>query len=233
MAHDNDLNWMIDIPVSTMLLAAWGSYFYWTSLSPDLEKTPDRLRLGYSYVFVALALITALLISLKTCWIALAIVLGPFGLICLAAVRTLQYIRFLLSFRVVSNARSFRGSDISRECCRLCERCQSIIKRSPLLIGARWLFTRSNERHAFYTKEELEKSAKDCHLCILLLKSVEEFRELTEKHTDTTNSELILLIQERKPVKDVAKLELELSGHAISKARRLRVNRNGRGISKY
>ena len=128
----------------------------------------------------------------------------------------------------------FRSPDISRECCRLCERCQSIIKRSPLLIGARWLFTRSDERHAFYTKEELEKSAKDCHLCILLLKSVEEFRELTEEQTDTTNSELTLLIQDRKPVKDITKLELELSGHAISKARRLRVDRDRWGVgSKY
>lgn len=193
MADDDFLNWMIDIPVSTMLLAAWGSYGYWVFSGPqDIDKIPERLQLGYIYTCLALLALSTLLVRIKKCWIAVAIVVGPFVLICLAAVRTFRYIRFLLSFMVVSNARSFRGSDISRECCRLCERCQSIIKRSPLLSGARWLFTRSNERHAFYMKGELEKSAKDCHLCILLLKSVEEFRELTEKQTDTTDSELTL-----------------------------------------
>ncbi|KAF5705126.1 hypothetical protein FGLOB1_8157 [Fusarium globosum] len=39
---------------------------------------------------------------------------------------------------------------------------------SSILRGTRWRLTRSKEEYDFYTKDQLQQSSKDCHLCSLL-----------------------------------------------------------------
>lgn len=52
--------------------------------------------------------------------------------------------------------------------CRLCGRCSNIVDQSSILRGTRWRLTRSKEEYDFYTKDQLQQSSKDCHLCSLL-----------------------------------------------------------------
>lgn len=232
MAFD-DFDWKVDIPISSMLLAAWGSYIYWSTLFPDSDKISYGLRFGFAIVFTALFLVTFLLLKLGKGFIALAIVFGPFILAWLLFL----YVRWYFSFLFVLNAWLYRTSNVSKECCRLCGKCQSIVDRSPLLVGSRWLFCRSTERHSFYTEEELKESAKHCHMCVLILKSVEEFGESVEKKTTKSNSGLTLVIRDRRPFDSLfsrdVNLDLELSGPSIGKARRVRVERDRFGISSY
>ncbi|TVY68029.1 hypothetical protein Focb16_v002343 [Fusarium oxysporum f. sp. cubense] len=56
-----------------------------------------------------------------------------------------------------------RGKD-----CRLCGRCSNIVDQSSILRGTRWRLTRSREEYDFYTKDQLQQSSEDCHLCSLL-----------------------------------------------------------------
>ncbi|KAF2663339.1 HET-domain-containing protein [Microthyrium microscopicum] len=226
MAHD-DFMWL-DIPISTMLLASWGSYFYWISSAADQQwdKLPSRLQYGYTFTMVALFALTAILSALKKCIIFLAILFGPLLLVGFAATRSYQYFIFRLSSKLVFSCRNFRGPDISGVWCRLCQRCQGLVDQSPLLGGTSLGITKSNERHSFHTKKELERSATDCHMCILLLKSVEEFNESPEKETTSTETELTLLIQDRRPIGayPASKLELELLGAPIKKSNRICVD---------
>lgn len=229
-----DFHWKIDIPISTMLLAAWGSFFYWLTLLPeDMEKMSYGLRIGVISTLMALMLVTGFLLMAGQGLIAFVIVFSPFLL------GWLLYlcVRWSFSFLFVFNTWSYRTSNVSKECCRLCETCQSIVNRSPLLIGSLWLLCRSTERHSFYTKEELERSAKDCHMCVLVLKSVEEFREPVEKKMAKFDSGLSLVIRERRPLKSFLRddnLSLELSGPSIVKTRRVPVQRDKYGgISEY
>jgi hypothetical protein len=229
MAFD-EFSWKLDIPISTMLLAAWGSFIYWSTLLPDGDKISYGLSVGFTFAFMALFIVTFLLLKLEKGFIALAIVLCPF----LLAHLLFLYVRWYLSFLFVFNAWLYRTSNLSKECCRLCQRCQSIVDRSPLLVGSLWLFSRSTERHSFYTKEELEKSAKNCHMCVLVLKSVEEFSESVEKKMTKLNSGFTLVIRDRRPFDGLSRdddLNLELSGPSIGKARRVRVVRGESGIS--
>ena len=231
MAFD-DFNWKVDIPISTMILAAWGSYTYWSTLLPDWDKISYGLKIGYTFALMALLVVTFLLLKLEKGLIALVIFFSPFLLACLLFL----YVRWYLSFLFVFNAWLYRTSNVSKECCRLCQRCQSIVDRSPLLVGSLWLFSRSTERHSFYTKEELEKSAKNCHMCVLVLKSVEEFSESLEKKMTKFNSGFTLVIRDRRPFDGLSRdvnLNLELSGPSIGKARRVRVVRDKFGISGY
>ncbi|EXK28257.1 hypothetical protein FOXG_10015 [Fusarium oxysporum f. sp. lycopersici 4287] len=52
--------------------------------------------------------------------------------------------------------------------CRLCDRCSNIVDQSSILRGTRWRLTGSREEYGFYTKDQLQQSAEDCHLCNLL-----------------------------------------------------------------
>jgi hypothetical protein len=231
MAFD-DFDWKVDIPISTVLLAAWGSFAYWLTLLPDGDKISYGLAIGFTFTLTALFVVTFLLLELEKGVIAFAIVLSPF----LLAYLLFLHVRWYFSFLFVFNAWLYRASNVSKECCRLCERCQSIVDRSPLLVGSLWLFSRSTERHSFYTKEELEESAKNCHMCVLVLKSVEEFSESVEKKTTKFNSGLTLVIRDRRPFHGLSRdfnLNFELSGPSIGKARRVRVERNGFGMSEY
>ncbi|KAF4947843.1 hypothetical protein FGADI_10122 [Fusarium gaditjirri] len=51
---------------------------------------------------------------------------------------------------------------------RLCGKCSNVVDQSSILRGTPWRLTRSREEYDFYTKDQLQKSAKDCHLCSLL-----------------------------------------------------------------
>lgn len=215
---------MLDIPISAALLAAWGSYFYWTTLLPDSDKMSYGLQMGCLAVMMALFLVSGLTVLLGKGLLALGIVLSPIIL----GFLLYFFVRWFTSLLFVFNDWFYQSSNVSKECCRLCAKCQSIIERSPLLIGSKWLFSRSTERHAFYTKEELEESARNCHMCVLVLKSVEEFSKSAEKTMTKSNCGLTLIIRYRWP-----KLELELSGPSISKARRVPVKRNKNWSSEY
>ncbi|CVL07044.1 related to tol protein [Fusarium proliferatum] len=52
--------------------------------------------------------------------------------------------------------------------CRLCGKCRNIVDQSSILRGTRWRLTRSKEEYDFYTKDQLQQSSKECHLCSLL-----------------------------------------------------------------
>lgn len=52
--------------------------------------------------------------------------------------------------------------------CRLCDRCSNIVDQSSILRGTRWRLTGSREEYGFYTKDQLQQSAEDYHLCNLL-----------------------------------------------------------------
>ena len=236
MASD-DFDWKVEIPISTTLLAAWGSYTYWFTLLPDSWDTVSYgLKIGLWSVFMVLLIVTILLLMLGKGWIALAIVSGPFLLAWLLSRLLFLNVRWCLSFLFVIDAWSYRTSNFSKECCRLCERCQSIIDRSPLLVGSLWLLSRSTERHSFYTEVELKESAKHCHMCVLVLKSVEDFSESVEKEMTKSNSGLTLVVRDRRPFEGLSRivnLNLELSGPSIGKARQVRVVRDRFGISEY
>ncbi|KAI0864700.1 heterokaryon incompatibility protein-domain-containing protein [Xylaria cubensis] len=50
----------------------------------------------------------------------------------------------------------------------LCCKCRPIVDQSSLLKGTYWVFTWSREIYPFHSKNELQKSAKVCHLCSFL-----------------------------------------------------------------
>ncbi|KAF5244803.1 hypothetical protein FANTH_7627 [Fusarium anthophilum] len=52
--------------------------------------------------------------------------------------------------------------------CGLCGRCSSIVDQSSILRGTRWRLTRSKEKYEFYTKDQLQQSSENCHLCSFL-----------------------------------------------------------------
>lgn len=60
--------------------------------------------------------------------------------------------------------------------CRLCEKCERITGFSRLLAGSPWIFTGSSETHTFHTMSELRASSKRCHLCQILLESIQSFK---------------------------------------------------------
>jgi hypothetical protein len=134
MAFD-EFNWKLKIPISTILLAAWGSFIYWSTLLLDWDKISYGISLGFTYTFMALFIVTFVLWKLEKGFIALAIVFSPVLLTHLLFL----YVRWYLSFLFVFNAWLYRTSNLSKECCRLCQRCQSIVDRSPLLVGSLWL----------------------------------------------------------------------------------------------
>jgi hypothetical protein len=73
-------------------------------------------------------------------------------------------------------------------------------------------------------------------MCVLVLKSVEEFSESVEKKMTKFNSGLTLVIRDRRPFDGLSRdgdLNLELSGPSIGKARRVRVVRGESGISGF
>ena len=53
-----------------------------------------------------------------------------------------------------------------------CERCTDLVDRSALLTGTTFAVTRPVEYFSHHTRDALEISARDCHLCNLLLRSI-------------------------------------------------------------
>jgi hypothetical protein len=73
-------------------------------------------------------------------------------------------------------------------------------------------------------------------MCVLVLKSVEDFSESVEKEMTKSNSGLTLVVRDRRPFEGLSRivnLNLELSGPSIGKARQVRVVRDRFGISEY
>lgn len=72
----------------------------------------------------------------------------------------------------------YRENTLGSQCIEGCERlsicktCAGLIESSPLLIGTHWSFARPVEHHPHHTRMDLESSAKACHLCNVLLRSV-------------------------------------------------------------
>jgi hypothetical protein len=98
---------------------------------------------------------------------------------------------FLLSPICVISMRPGWKSASRGNYCRLCEKCDSIIDRSNLLLGSPWILVQPVEMHTFYNQPELETSAKGCHLCRLLLNSVEVFNSQGSSSTQEPPKETI------------------------------------------
>ncbi|KAH8586990.1 heterokaryon incompatibility protein-domain-containing protein [Bisporella sp. PMI_857] len=238
------MHWLVvDLPVSISLLGAWGSWYYWGSKPGDWNKLSYGLQVGYWSVFLALGFVSVALGFLKKCLLAIGLVFGPFILIFVTVWGLLSGTVHLLSFLVVGTNYSHRGPDSAIECCRLCERCNAIVERSALLSGARWYFTQPVEQHQFHTKADLEVSARSCHMCAILWKSVDEFRELTEGSSDMEPDELTIRVSmkvEFMGLDDVGSqlnkraLTMELCGQSVGNAGVLVVNQNrSRGNSSH
>ena len=68
-----------------------------------------------------------------------------------------------------------------------------MIRCSPLIVGTAQVLTMDNEKHGFYTRNGLANSARECHLCDLLARSVGEWydapndRDICYREPDTSS----------------------------------------------
>ncbi|KAI0550935.1 heterokaryon incompatibility protein-domain-containing protein [Xylaria curta] len=82
----------------------------------------------------------------------------------------LSFVLSTLSTVCVARLPRYRAPQANgdRELRPLCSKCRPIVDQSSLLKGTNWVFTWSREIYPFHSKNELQKSAKVCHLCSLL-----------------------------------------------------------------
>jgi hypothetical protein len=78
---------------------------------------------------------------------------------------------------VIRKARYRQKASKSASACesrsyQLCFTCDLLVDNSRLLTGTSWIFARPFEHHVYYTARDQQNSAKDCHLCNFLLRSV-------------------------------------------------------------
>jgi hypothetical protein len=78
----------------------------------------------------------------------------------------------LISRWIVVTTYRFGKDESTFPQCRLCSTCQTLVA-SPLLAGSPWLLVRSLQRYPFHDTDNLRRSAEDCHLCNILLHSIE------------------------------------------------------------
>lgn len=74
----------------------------------------------------------------------------------------------------------------------LCETCKRVIDSSPLLIGTAWGFTLPVERHPHHTAKGIKESAEKCHLCNLLLRSVESSGDSVDSERPSQYGSILL-----------------------------------------
>lgn len=168
----------------TLGLCAWAGWLYWLARVYERHwNISDGERSGLSVVLAVICLFHAVFFGshgrqLKELIYFLIgpCILLPFVLVSVVIWRIISLPVFL--FVVLKKfcpmlLPRYRQSTYKD---KLCSTCELLVDKSPLLIGTRKLFTLPAENHCHYNAQDLQESAKGCHMCSTLLRSVESFR---------------------------------------------------------
>jgi len=108
----------------------------------------------------------------------------------------------------------------------LCKECSDLVKRSPLLIGTAWGFTRPVKYH-HRSRSCLEKSASKCHLCSTLSRSIAKW---PSQYGTTHSDKLTIKLWETRPI--FGKPLLRIQVHDNPDSEPLTVEEFNHGMSK-
>lgn len=173
-----------DLSIGFIITLGWFFWSIWLGIS---LKSPAN---KFGVVSVCLILVAFTVRFLKQFITLFIIALAlPIAIVCSIVFITFRIISFVLSPLCVVSIRPF-WRPAPRTCyCRLCEKCERITGSSPLLVGSPWIFTKPSERYAFHSTSELIASSKECHLCQILLESIQSFKDDVIEYHDTNRSQ--------------------------------------------
>lgn len=180
--------WSLNLLIRTLLLLIplWLG-FGWVVLHPDTVIFKIMFD-GWLMAFAAVTLLLSFsvcivahwldeLIELVTMLLMLLFILSPV-LLCAGFWRTVVLARgavaALPSFITIQTPRYWEQSFHILPKAQMCDKCNSIVDKSALLLGTRWAITWAVERYRYHSPAKLERSARSCHLCNLLLGSLVE-----------------------------------------------------------
>lgn len=95
----------------------------------------------------------------------------------------------------------------------LCTKCTSLLNRSSLLTGTKWVFTRPVEYHRHHSRASLERSAPSCHLCNTLLRSIAEW---SSQYGASNSDELTIKLWEKRSIFGRPLLRIQVSDNPES-----------------
>jgi hypothetical protein len=116
-------------------------------------------------------------ITIGICTVLTAALAVPCAGLWIVLFLSVRLILLILSVLCVTGGRPFLKELSKGDYCRLCYKCEVIVKNSRLLRGSPWIPTLSSEKHDFYNRLELCESKSGCHMCRLLFYSVDSFKE--------------------------------------------------------
>jgi hypothetical protein len=117
----------------------------------------------------------------------------------------------------------------------LCSVCERLVDRSALITGTKWIFMRPVEKHHHHTAIDLLISAKSCHLCHLLLNSMDptghrlspepilQYGSIPVSTSTSTRDKITVKVWEERVLQGKSSLCIQLSGTGIPDALPLRV----------
>lgn len=189
MAENRGTSYIGSFFVGGMIVSWW---FIWGIIVADNEKKTGWDIFGIVLFCLLLAILTIALLD-SILLFAIVIPLIPIGLAYGLVILISSLIQLLLSPICIVRPRFSWKPATGVNYCRLCEKCQAMVGRSSILTGTPWMLTWSAEYHDFYSWSEFVKSAQGCHLCTLLLDSIDASNrnELSKQSNLETNDEPI------------------------------------------